>query len=109
MGQVVLQSKVVIKEWHNFYYKMEGGSISRWGNHYKEERDSTIGLWQLSFRATIPERKTIVIAKSCVEVWYQTDGHRSKYSLFLKKTHSIQNTRKSSSIVIVISFKKKAV
>ena len=85
---------------------MEGVSISRWGNHYKEEKDSTIGLWQLSFRATIPDRKTIVIAKSCVEVWYQTDGHRSKYSLFLKKTHSIQNTENVVALLLLFPLKK---
>ena len=36
-GQVVLQSRVGITEWHNFYYKMGGGSIPEWGNHYKED------------------------------------------------------------------------
>ena len=71
-GQVVLQSRVGIREWHNFYYKMGGGSIPKWGNHYKEEQDSTKGFWHLSFRAIIPESQTIVIAKSCVEVWYET-------------------------------------
>ena len=35
-GQVLLQSKVGITEWHNFYNKISGGSISKWGNHYKE-------------------------------------------------------------------------
>ena len=98
-GQVVLQSRVGITEWHNFYYKMGGGSIPKWGNHYKEEQDSTKGFWHLSFRATIPESKTIVITKSCMEVWYQTmDIVQS--SRFFKKTQSIQNRWKSSSIVI---------
>ena len=70
--QVVLQSRVGITEWHNFYYKTGGGSIWKWGNHCKEDRDSTKGFWHLSFRALFLESKTIVIAKSCVEVWYQT-------------------------------------
>ena len=81
-GQVVLQSRVGITEWHSFYFKMGEGSIQKWGNHYKEEQDSTKWFWHLSFRATIPESKTIVIVKSCVEVWYQNYG-KSKH--FLKK------------------------
>ena len=32
MGQVLLQSKVSITEWHNFYYKIRGGSIPKLGN-----------------------------------------------------------------------------
>ena len=94
-GQVVLQSSVGIAEWHNFYCKMGGGSIPKWGNHY-----NTKGFRHLSFRATIPESKTIEIAKSCLEVWYQTmDIVQSKR--FLKKAQSIQNIWKSSSIVIM--------
>ena len=29
MGQVVSQSRVGITEWHNFYYKMGGGTIPK--------------------------------------------------------------------------------
>ena len=54
--QVVLQCRVGIIEWHNFYYKMGEDTIPKWGNHYKEEKDSRKWFWQLSFRATIPER-----------------------------------------------------
>ena len=36
MEQVLLQSKVGITEWHNFYCKIIGGSIPKWGNHNKE-------------------------------------------------------------------------
>ena len=43
-GQVVLQSRVDITEWHNFYYKMGEGSTKNWGNHYKEKQDSTKGF-----------------------------------------------------------------
>ena len=88
-GQVVLQSRVGIREWHNFYYKMGGGSIPKWGNHYKEEQDSTKGFWHLSFRATIPESKTIGIAKNCVEAWHQTmDIIKSNH--FFKKKISVK-------------------
>ena len=38
---MLLQSRVGITEWHNFYYKMGERSIPKWGNHYKEEQDST--------------------------------------------------------------------
>ena len=84
-GQVVLQSSVGITEWHNFYCKMGGGSIPKWGNHYKEKQDSTKGFRHLSFRATIPESKTIGIAKSCLEVWYQTMDIVQSKRFFLKK------------------------
>ena len=72
-GQAVLQNKVGITEWHNFYYKLGGWNIAKWGHHYKEEKDNTKGFW-LSFRATMSKRKIIVIAKSSVEMRYQTDG-----------------------------------
>ena len=52
------------------YYRMaqfllqnERGSIPKWGNHYKEEKDSTKGFWQLSFRAT-PNGHTFVDSPS---------------------------------------------
>ena len=41
-GQVVLQSRVGITEWHNINYKMKTGGggggppIPKWGSHYKE-------------------------------------------------------------------------
>ena len=35
-GQVLLQSKVGITERDNFYYKIRGGGIPKWGNHNKE-------------------------------------------------------------------------
>ena len=43
MGLVVLESRVGITEWDN-YYKMGGWSIPKWGNHYKEEQDSIKGF-----------------------------------------------------------------
>ena len=39
-GQVVLQSLLGITEWHNFCYKIRERSTSKWGNHYKEQKDS---------------------------------------------------------------------
>ena len=41
MGQMALENRVGITEWHNSYYKMGGRGIPKWGNHYKEEQDST--------------------------------------------------------------------
>ena len=35
-GQVLLQRKVGIIKRYNFYYKIRGGSIPKWGNHSKE-------------------------------------------------------------------------
>ena len=49
------------------------GDIAKWDNHYKKGKYSTKRFWQLSFRATIHERKIIVIVESYVEVRYQTD------------------------------------
>ena len=82
---MVLQSRVGIAKWHNFYHKMGGASVQKWSNHYKEEQDCTKGFWHLSFRATIPESKTIIIAKSCVEVWYQTMDIVQSNRFFKKK------------------------
>ena len=58
-GQVVLQSRVGIREWHNFYYKMGGGSIPKWGNHYKEEQGSTKGFWQLGLSVPLASHTNV--------------------------------------------------
>ena len=87
-GQVILQSRVGIKEWRNFYYKMGGGILQSGAIITKKRRivqkdsDNSVLV-----RATIPERKILVIAKSYVEVRFQTDGP--------------QNTRKRSNLLFL--------
>ena len=98
-GQVLLQSKVGITEWHSFYNKISGGSISNWGNHYKEQKDCTKAFWQLSFRATFSESKINCNCKKlrggAISNWWTSFSN-----CFFFLSQSTQNTWKSSSIVI---------
>ena len=57
--QVVLRSRVGIREWHNFYYKMGEGNIPKWGNHYKEEQGSTKGFWQLGLSVPLASHTNV--------------------------------------------------
>ena len=87
---------------------MGGVSIAKWGNHYKEEQGSTKGYWHLSFRATIPKSKTIVIAKSCVEVWYQTMDIVQSSRFFKKNSINTKYVKKQQRCYSVLCFGKLA-
>ena len=87
---------------------MGGGIIPKWGNHYKEEQGSTKGYWHLSFRATIPKSKTIVIAKSCVEVWYQTMDIIQSSRFFKKNSVNTKYVKKQQHCYSVLCFGKLA-
>ena len=73
------------------YYRMvqfllqnERGSIPKWGNHYKKEKDSTKGFWQLIFKATLSESKTCNrnnLRGDVVSNWWTM----FKVTVFLKK------------------------
>ena len=59
----------------NFYYRM-GEDITNWGNHYKVAIFDLHGCRPVarSLTSPIPGCKINVIAKSYVEVRYQSDG-----------------------------------
>ena len=98
-GQVVLQSREGITEWHNFYYKWETGVFQSGAIITKKSRivqkDSDISFLE-------PQSLTVklVITESCMDVWYQTMDIVQSNRVFFKKTQSIKNTWKSIRIVI---------
>ena len=77
MGQAVLRKRVGTTERHNFYYKMRGG-VFQSGVIITKKRRIVQKDSDNSFLEPHSLKVELVIATTCVEMWYQTDGQSSK-------------------------------